>query len=508
LRKSIIRDLRIPQQALSVQVVRQMGRASITVLAKEDIEKVHECSLRILDEVGLKVESPAVLEMLGRAGARVDASKHTAYLGERMVSQALETTARPVRISSRGGEDYLLPQEGVQLVSPDGQPAAVLDLDTGKRRPSTLRDVIDFAILCDALPEVGYIWPPVVATDMPSERSSYYEFLATITHSSKHVQHGTISPEEAAFHIEVASAIAGSSDELRKRPIFSEVITPITPLRYDPGSADAMVVLARAGVPIVQLSMGIAGLVTPATVAGTLAVVNAENLAGITIAQVANPGSPSLYSSFCGVVDLRSGVFLCGTPESILMDAAAAEMARHYGLPSCAGGTTTSARAISAETGYQTAMSAMGGMLVGADMLVGLGGLDRDAMVSKEKLVMDCELWRWLKRLREGVLVDDATLGFDSVKRQGPGGAFLSDPHTLKYIRKDLMVPQVTAFHAPGDPGQVRDDLVEHARKRTKEILSTHKPALLSKEQGEKVAAIAKRHGIVLKDGQQVFAHE
>jgi len=268
-----------------------------------------------------------------------------------------------------------------------------------------------------------------------------------------------------------------------------------------------LVTLAKAGIPLVQLSMGIAGSVTPVSIAGTLAVINAENLSGLAISQIANPGAPSIYSSFSGVTDLKTGVFLCGTPEGILMDVAAIEMAHHYGLPTCAGGFGNASKSLSIESGYQTGIEATASILAGSDMMVGLGGMDRDGMVSLEKLVLDCEVWRWLERLREGVVVDAGTLGFDAMKRQGPGGTFLSDPHTLKFMRKELMIPQVTAYHKAGEPDYTKDDLIEHAIVRTKEILRTHKPPLLDKVTAERVGAVAKKYGILLKNGGQIFPH-
>ncbi|HEX9907235.1 MAG TPA: trimethylamine methyltransferase family protein [Thermoplasmata archaeon] len=484
-----------------------MPRASMSVLSRSDVERIHDASLRILSEVGVRIDSPSVLRMMREAGVRMDEGKMLVFPDESLVAGALRSAPRKVRICSRGGRDYVVPEDGVQLVSTDGQPPAVLDMSTGKKRPSTLKDVIDMAVLADALPEVDFIWPPIVATDMPPEKSTYYEFVATVANSSKHVQHGAGSADEANFQIELASAIVGSGEDLRRRPIFSDVCTPISPLRYDQGEAEAMVVLAKAGVPVVQLSMGIAGAVTPVTVAGTLATINAENLCGLTISQVANPGAPSIYSSFSGVSDLKTGVFVCGTPEGVLMDIAAIEMARHYGLPSCAGGPATSARSISAEAGYQTAMTAMASVLTGSDLMVGLGGLDRDGVFSAEKLVMDCEMWRWMERLRYGIDVDDNKLGLDAVKRQGPGGTFLSDPHTLQHMRKDLMIPQVTAHRASGELDQSHDDLREFARKRTKDLLATHKPELLGKEVASKVAEIAKKWGVLHTNGSQIFRH-
>jgi len=484
-----------------------MTRASMSVLSKSDIEQVHETSLRILSEVGVKIDSPSVLKMLADAGAKTNPKRQLVFLEERMVTGALKVAPRKVKICSRGGKDYEIPQEGLQLISIEGQPAAMFDIRTGKKRPSTLKDVIDLVIIADALPEVDFVWPPVGATDMPSDRSSYFEFIASIAYTSKHIQHGAATAKEANFQIEVASAILGSKEALAKRPIFSDVVTPISPLRYDEGEAEAMVTLAKASIPVVQLSMGIAASVTPVSIAGTLAVVNAENLCGLTISQTAKTGAPSIYSSFSGVSDLKSGVFLCGTPEGILMDSAAIEMARHYGLPSCAGGPGNASRTTSIEGGYQSAMTAMASILTGSDLVVGLGGLDRSSMFCTEKLIMDAEMWRWLERLKAGVEVDGGTLALDAVKRQGPSGNFLSDPHTLKYMRKELMIPQVTGYHMPGEPDHSKDDLIEFAKKRTKEILSTYKPPLLSKDVAARVGKVTEKYGIVLPDGRQIFQH-
>jgi trimethylamine--corrinoid protein Co-methyltransferase len=128
-------------------------------------------------------------------------------------------------------------------------------------------------------------------------------------------------------------------------------------------------------------------------------------------------------------------------------------------------------------------------------------------MLSLEKVVMDCENWRWLERIRAGITVDEGTMGMDAIRRQGPSGVFLSDPHTLKYMRKEIMIPQITGYHAPGEPDYSRDDLVEYAKKRTKEILATHKPPLLSKEQAARVGKVAEKYHVLLKNGKQIFEH-
>ena len=484
-----------------------MTIATMSVLTEKDIDKVHEASLRILADVGVKVESTAVRKTLKDAGARLNEEKEFVYLDESMVDRSIESAPKKVRICSRGGRDFVIPGEGVQIISTDGQPPAVFDAETGEKRASTLQDLKEMMILADALPEVGYIWPTVIANDMPTDRSSFYEFLTAIAYSSKHIQHGACSVEEANFQIDVCSAILGSKEKLKERPIFSDVSTPISPLRYDAGEADAIGVLARAGVPVVHLSMAIAGVVTPASVAGSLAIINAENLFGMTISQTASEGAPSIYSSFSGVMDLKSGVFLCGTPEGILMDSAAIQMAKRYGVPTCAGGPSNAARSLSSEAAAEGALTTMASLLAGADMMVGLGGVDRAGMISKEKMVMDCEAWRWLLRVREGIQINDSTLGVDAIARQGPGGSFLSDIHTAKHLRKEFMIPQVTTYHAKREPDRGEDELLTYAKARVKELLATHKPPLFDAETASKVGQVAKKYGILLKDGSQIFEH-
>lgn len=483
-----------------------MTRAKMDVLSSHDIQRVHDASLRILADVGVNIESRAVRELLRGAGARVDDSGLT-FIDEDLVNRSIEAAPESVRICSRGGNDYVLPHDDVQLISTDGQPPAIFDPSTGEKRASTLQDLKDLTILADALPEVGFYWPMVIAGDMPSERSSFYEFLTSIAYTSKHVQHGAASAEEANYQVELCSAILGSEETLSERPIFSDVCTPISPLRYDAGEAEAITVLAKAGVPVIHLSMGIAGAVTPASIAGTLAVINAENLCGMTISQAASEGAPSIYSSFSGIMDLKTGVFLCGTPEGVLMDSAAVQMARHYKVPSCAGGPSNAARSLSSEASGEGAITAMGALLTGADMMVGLGGLDRAGMMSKEKLVMDCETWRWLVRLREGIDLSDDALGLEAIARQGPGGTFLSDIHTAKFMRKEFLIPQITMYHRSREPDRQEDELLSFAIERVKDLLASHKPPLLEGDIARRVGEVARKHGVLMPDGTQIFEH-
>jgi len=153
--------------------------------------------------------------------------------------------------------DVALPAtDRVQGVN-DGDPTELWDMETQSRRKATINDLVDFTIVCDAMPEVDLYWPGVVATDLPPKISNLHEYAASACYTGKHVQHGAGDVTDARYLIQLASAIVGSEDELRKRPIISITHTPITPLRFEKGDIEAAVVFSRAGLPVVHLSMAV-----------------------------------------------------------------------------------------------------------------------------------------------------------------------------------------------------------------------------------------------------------
>jgi trimethylamine--corrinoid protein Co-methyltransferase len=291
-----------------------VSRAVFDPLSKEQEDAVHLDSIRILEEVGIKVMSPGVLTMLKEHGASVDERAQIAKLPEAMVDEALSKAPKEFVMAARDSRwDLKLPAGDRVYGVNDGQPTDVWDMESQSKRKSTVHDLIDLTLVCDAMPEVDLYWPEVVATDLPPDVSNNHEFLASLFNTGKHIQHGAGCVEDARFQIEAAAAIVGSEEDLAKRPIVSITHTPITPLRYEEGDVDAVVEYARAGLPVVHLSMAISGSVAPVTLAGTVSLVNAENLAGFVISQAAKPGAPVLYSSESGPMDMKTGVFLSGS---------------------------------------------------------------------------------------------------------------------------------------------------------------------------------------------------
>lgn len=450
-----------------------MARSVFDPLTGEQEEQVHRTSIRILSEVGIKVTSKPVLAMLKESGAAVDENKGIARIPESLVDEALSKAPKELQMCGRDPRyDLKLPASHPQAVN-DGQPTDVWDIDSQCKRKSTIRDLIDLTIVCDAMPEVELYWPEVVATDLPPDVSNCHEYVASLFFTGKHVQHGSGTSEDTTLLIDVAAAIVGSREDLARRPIVSITHTPLTPLRYEAGDIDAVVEFAKVGLPVVHLSMAISGSVSPVSLAGTVTLVNAENLAGILISQLASPGAPVLYSSESGPMDMRSGVFLSGSTEGSLINAAGCQMARRYRLPSQVGGIAASGCRPGFEIGYQKAISALLPAMAGADQVVGVGGFERSGCESVEQVVMDCELWRNVLRAWSGVDVSEATMAFDAIARVGPGGYFMRDPHTLKHFRSENLLPKIAMMPPVADSSE--EPMRHAARKEAKRILSEHR---------------------------------
>ena len=469
-----------------------MAEAVFDPLTGEQEEKVHLTSLRILGEVGIKVTSESVLAMLNEHGATVDEKSGVVKIPESLVDEAISRAPKEISMCGRDPRhDLRLPASHPQAVN-DGQPTDVWDIDTQSKRKSTIRDLVDLTIICDAMPEVELYWPEVVATDLPPDVSNCHEYVASLFFTGKHVQHGASSAEDTNLLIDAAAAIVGSRKELARRPIASITHTPLTPLRYEAGDIDAVVEFARVGLPVVHLSMAISGSVSPVSLAGTVTLVNAENLAGILISQLASPGAPVLYSSESGPMDMRTGVFLSGSTEGSLVNAAGCQMARRYRLPSQVGGIAASGCRPGFEIGYQKAISALLPAMAGADQVVGIGGFERSGCESVEQIVMDCELWRNVTRAWRGIDVDESTIAFEAIARVGPGGYFMRDPHTLKYFRSENLLPKIAMM--PPIPGSSEEPMRLAAREEAKRLLEEHRCSPLEEDVKKDILAMLSKH--------------
>ena len=451
-----------------------MARARMNFLNRDEKELIHAQSLRCLDELGVLVRSKSVLKLLEGSGARVDPDKQLARISEDMVADAVTKAPKEITLSARDPKhDMKIPVQGIPYAANSGLATYMTDLDSGERRNASRADLADFARLVDALDSVDFFWTAGVPMDVPDKSHATHQLWTSLQNVTKHVQQVEVmDAEDAKTQIALASLVAGGKEELRKRPLFSVVCSPVSPMSFEKCAAEAQVELSKAGIPIVSMTMPLSGLTSPVTVAGTINLVNTENLASLVISQTAAEGSPFIYSSAAVPGDMRTGDADFSAVELPFITAGLGQMADRYGIPRMIGdwGLCNGLKP-GIDKSFSEVSSVALDTFSGADLLCGMGSLDGAKGISLEQLVIDAYTWKNWRLFLRSVVIDEQAIAFDVLREVGHGGTFLSHPHTLKNFRTALASRDATKL--PWE-ATLSDRMVPEAREITKRILSEH----------------------------------
>jgi trimethylamine--corrinoid protein Co-methyltransferase len=425
----------------------------------------------------------------------VDRTSQIARLPRGLVEAALASAPSEFILCAREPTCDLLLDGRHCYLSNDASGVFVVDPASGARRPSMLADVAASARFVDALPEVAFAWGPIVAAgDAPAGSRALHEAAAVLANTSKHFQAVTcVGERPARLLVELAAAVSGGSDELRRRPLVSLIACPVDPLGNDAVSLEAGLVCAAAGVPCGFLSLTLGGGTAPATLAANLVVNGAAVLADLVLLQLASPGAPVFFAGAPSVMDLRSGGYTGGGPEDDVLAAAATQLGHSFGLPVNMGTMATGAKEPGWQAAVDDALSTAASVLGGADMMSGAGMLDGSRTLSYPHLIMETELYRIVARLARGIVVDDGTLALDAIRRVGCTGTYLGDKHTRHHLR-EIWQP-VVWDRSPYDAwlaGGKRGDL-ESATEKAREILASHVPVPLPDEVAAELRGIVAR---------------
>ena len=458
------------------------------MLSKADIERTHDASLRILENTGAVVRSASARSLLESAGARIVEDNMQVFIPENLVRDALKSAANEFVLGARDPKrDLKIPSDGFPYVCTDGFPVQIWDHALQKKRPSTRSDLEKWATLADALEAVDFLWPSVTPTDLPPLTQFVGGLRTSYEHTEKHVQYQAVDANQAKAEIEMACAVAGGEEENRKRPHFSSVQCIIAPLQYDGGSTDAVIEFARAEIPIVAMTMVSPGITGPTTLAGSLALANAEVLGSLVITQLARRGSPMFYCFVCAPLDMKSGNFVMGAPEYGVMSVAGTEMAKHYRLPSMMGGLGNTGKSPGFQLGYEKGVTTAVAALAGCDLMTGLGGLNDSMFVSMEQMLIDSDVWEHARRSWQGIDVDEAEIAMEVIEKVGPKGQYLSHPHTLANFRRFHMPRYADRSSYDFWVAGGKKEMYDSAHDAVEKILAAHKPAPLSEDTSNKL---------------------
>ncbi len=458
----------------------------VQYLSDEQLNQLQEATLRILEEVGVRFPSEKALTVLHGHGAKVDKATQNVKFPRDLVFNAMQTVPRYFVLGARAPEYDLQLQDRVTYFTTDGCGVQVVDLDTQTERASRKSDVEMMARVADALPAIAFIWPMVSAQDY-GKTAPLHEIEAIWNNSVKHVQSETImGGRDCEYAVEMATVIAGSKDELRKRPPLSLVVCTIAPLVQDHAGIEGAMVMAQAGVPVGFLAMPTLGTTAPATLAGAFAMADAEIISATVLLQLIAPGAPVFHSLMQAWADPRTGGYI-SYPRDARGRYGVVEMAHHWGMSSlgaCYG--TDSLEAGTWQSAAETALDPLLAGLTGPEIVTGMGLARTYTRLYPEQIILDEDLYQRARAYLMQMEVNEETLALETIANVGPGGHFLSQKHTRNHMRTSL-VRGVT--HELGADGKYRDAR-EVARERVRHILATHESEPLEKNKKDELIRI------------------
>ena len=408
--------------------------------SQDDLQQIHDTALRILESVGIDFIYEPALDLLAKAGCKVDGNR--VFFPPKLVDKQIAKAPSQFTLYARNAEkNVVIGGEHMAYVPCYGAPV-VHNLDEG-RRDSTLKDFVNFVKLTHAsyYQDItgGLMAEP---NDIPIQRRGAEMLYAAMRYSDKPFMGGSLGAEAANESIAAASIVFGSPEEMAAKPPFIGILGSRSPLSYDDKMLSAMMVYARAGLPQLVSALSIAGATGPVTMEGTLVVQLAENLAGITLVQLVREGTPVVMGGQSTSAAMRYGTLSIGAPEMAINTAATAQLARFYNLPSRSGGALTDSKTCDSQAGAESMMGQLMSTMSGINFVLHSAGILETYMVaSYEKFILDDEICGTCKRIKAGENITEERLAQDLISEVGPGGEYLTSEHTFRNFRSEFYQP-------------------------------------------------------------------
>jgi len=413
-----------------------MRPIELSVFTEDEKQAIHTATLEVLETVGLRVYDEGLRGLMRGRGAKVDDMTGNVKLAPRLVKEALSTAPRSFNLVNRKGEALPIPTEEAYICSRVLLPKT-LDYGAKEPREPVVDDIIKACQIANALDDVDLVLrtdTPVSDVDAPPEFNGLLSIQTAMIYTAKHFLCIPINYEAMKDWVALAEAATESGD-LAKEPIMTLEVSTTAPLQLDEQSCRILRLGAEKGLPVMAMPMPAGGGTAPVTTVGEIVVLNAEALFIIVATQIVNPGCPSFYGGIPCTFDLRTGIISLSSPEFPLMTSGSLEMGRFYGLPLLSASKYTDSLTFDEQCGAEKIMASFASLVSGADIIYGNGDLDNATVLSLEQLVVDLDLVLAARRFVQGIIVDEDRLALEAIRRVGPAGHYLEDPHTIQFMR-------------------------------------------------------------------------
>lgn len=469
--------------------------APIEVLSAEQIEHIHDASVRILEEIGMDFLHPEAHAILGSGGAAVERGSDRVRFDREMIAETITSAPASFTLHARNPDrDLMIGGDSINFTMVASPPNSS-DADRG-RRVGNFADYENLVRLGQSFNVIhlfgGY---PVEPVDLPPA-TRHLDCLAAFVTLSDKVFHGySLGRQRIVDALEITRIARGiSPSQLDQEPSLFTVVNTSSPLRLDGPMIEGVIEMARMGQPVVATPFTLAGAMAPATIAGALAQQNAEALATMTLAQLAKRGAPVVYGGFTSNVDMKTGAPAFGTPEYTKAALAGGQLARRYGVP-YRSSNATAANAVDAQAAYEAQMSLWGAVMGHANMVMhGAGWMEGGLVASFEKVVIDVEMLQMMAEFCNGIAVNEEELAFEAIEEVGPGGHFFGAAHTLARYETafyDPVVSNWSNYEAWMEAGAETAD--QRANRIWKQVLDEYTPPPLPEDRAAELAEFVAR---------------
>ncbi len=426
-----------------------MELALFKVLSDAEVREIHEATVDILANCGVKIGYRPMLDFLKQQGLRVDAEQGIVRFGRGCLEDAIAGVPPQFEVFDRSGRFAFVLGDRKPKIAAGHNAVFWVDSDTGRTRPSTVADVELFARLCQELECIDMIGIPVMPQDVPVPKATLlYGVRAVIENSTKPIFFSTDNCRTNRACIELARA--AFQGDLEAQVYGISQLSSTSPLFWEHGVLEAIMDTVPSGVPLAILPEPIAGFTAPYTLAGLLTMNNAECLSGIAMIQLLRPGARLLYANSWTAMDMRSAAALVGSAETTICRIAGAQLAHFYRVPCHTTAPNSDNHAHDEQNAWEKTLSQFCSVAAGNDLIVNCGMFATGMTCSHEQLLIDEEISAISRRIAAGIEISKETIAADLIRRIGPRGeTYRSTEHTLSRLRSTEYVRPRLAVRGP-----------------------------------------------------------
>jgi len=446
-----------------------------SVFTDAQCQEIHNATLEVMENVGAIIYDEEAIEILKKGGAYVDGNR--VRFPSSLVECAIRTAPSRIVLCDRNGNRKVFLEDHKTYFGPGPTNTYTLDPYTGEKRFPKISDTYRAAKVMDALPNIDFQMDMGTPRDVPTDVADIYLLEAMLTNSTKPIVHWGYNAKNYQTMVDMCVAIAGSLQELQKNPFICLYSEPSSPFSHSQDAIQKMIFMARNYLPVIYTPAPSCGGTAPATLAGNIVVSNAECLAGLVVCQLVREGAPFIMGGVPSILDMKSMILSYGAPEFDLIHAGFTDIAHYYKIPMFSTAGCTDSKAVDEQAAIEATSSCLMAALSGANLIHDVGYMEYGATSSLELLVMDNDIIGHIRRIVEGIKVNEDTLAVDVIKAIGPGNQFLTHRHTFEHFKNETWAPSLInrqRYDHWVNGGKLT--LGEAVNIKTKEIIENYEP--------------------------------